>query len=320
MALRYTSAAYRELGGMLRRAREDAGLTSEALARKLGWPLTMISRMENGRRSSTTTDIIQFVVMCGMKRPAAQPLVEFTRMAERKQGYYLSDERIDGPLQSLIFHESSAEHSVIYQPQVIHGLLQTPQYARTLITAINPDADKDWVAGVVRTRMERRRILSLPKPKRFTFYIHEQALRLSTGSDEIMHEQLLHLVLTTALDNVTIRVVPSAGGVRTALSGEFHLMEFHEHRPIVYLDHLGGGGLILDESDYVRSYRDLVPMLADIALDEGESREFAAGLADAYDRGSLRRVRDIVAQKQLQRRIGLKLCGGGVEPPTPIYE
>ena len=42
-------------------------------------------------------------------------------------------------------------------------------------------------------------------------------------------------------------------------------------------------------------------MLADVALDEGQSREFAAELADAYDRGSQRGVQ-IVAQEQLQRR------------------
>jgi hypothetical protein len=295
--------------------------------------------MENGRRASTTTDVIQYLVMCGLKAPQVQPLVEFTRVAERKQGYYLSDKRIDGALQSLIFHESAAEHSIIYEPQVIHGLLQTPQYARAIMTAINPDADEEWIAGVVRTRTERRRILTLPNPARFTFYIHEHALRLQVGSDEILHEQLLHLVLITALDNVTVRIVPKASGARSALSGAFRLMKFQEHPPIVYLDHLGGSGLILEEPDHVRGYQELVPVLADIALDKEQSREFAAELADAYDRGSHQRVPDVLAEEQFQRRVGIELCGGGVaeeqlqrrvgvrlrgswvaDPPTPIYE
>jgi transcriptional regulator with XRE-family HTH domain len=319
MGNRYVSAAYRELGGMLRRVREKAGLTATEVARLLGWPLTTISRMENGRRTSTTTDVIQYVVMCGMRMPDVKPIVEFARLAERKQGYYLSDERIDGSLQSLIFHESSAEHSIIYEPQVIHGLLQTPEYARALITAVNSDFTEEWVAGAVRTRMERRRILYLSA--RFTFYIHEQALRLRVGTNELMHEQLLHLVLTTALDNVTVRIIPSAAGERSAVGGAFRLMEFPEDRPIVYLDYLGGGGLILEDSDYVNNYRALEPTLADIALDEGQSRKFAADLADEYDRGSQRVVADVLAEEQLQRRSGIGLRGGGVvEPPTPIYE
>jgi transcriptional regulator with XRE-family HTH domain len=338
MGVRHTSAAYRELGGMLRRVRERAGLTGEELSRRLGWSPTTVSRMENGRRPSTTTDVIQYAVMCGAHLAEVQPIVDFTRVAEHQEGYYLSDKRIDGSLQSLIFHESSAKHSIIYEPQVIHGLLQTPEYARALVTGINSDADDDWVSGVVRTRMERRRILSLPDPARFTFFLHEHALRLRIGADPIMHEQLLHLVLTAALDNVTLRVVPSAAGERSAVGGAFRLMEFREHRPMVYLEHLSDGGLILDDPAYVRGYRELVPMLADVALDEGQSRVFAAQLADEYDRGSQPGVADVVAEEQLQRwvgnglrgsgvaeeqpqrRVGNELRGGGVEPATPIYQ
>jgi hypothetical protein len=316
MSVRYTSAAYRELGSMLRHVRERAGFTGTELAHRLGWPLNRISRIEHGWRTSTTTDVIQYAVACGMTAPEVWPLVEFTRLAERKQGYHLSDDCIGGSLQSLIFHESSAEHSVIYEPQVLSGLLQTPGYARALITAINADAAEDWISGAVRTRMERRRILSLPEPKRFTFYLDEHALRRRVGSDAIMHEQLLHLVLMAALDNVTVRIVPSVAGERSAFGGAFHLMEFGHHRPIVYLDYLGGSGLILEDSDYVRRYYELVPMLADVALDEGQSREFAAELADVYDRGS----QPDVAQEQLQRRSGIELRGGGVVSPTPIYE
>jgi hypothetical protein len=332
MGIRYASAAYRDLGRMLRRVRETTGMSEGGLARKMGWPLTKISRMENGRRTSSTTDVIQYVVMCGMTLREAEPLLELTRQAERKQGYYLSDERIGGSLQSLIFHESSAEHSIIYEPQVIHGLLQTPAYAHARISTINPDFAQETIVGSIRTRMERRQVLHLPNPARFTFYLHEHALRLQVGTKEVMHEQLLHLVLTAALDNVTVRILPSA----TAFGDAFHLMEFHEHRPIVYLDNLSLAGLVLEDPDYVRSFHKMLPMLADMALDEGESRKYAADLADAYDRGSEQRV---LAQEQLQQRRGNELRGGGVaeeqpqrrggnelrgggvaEPPTPIYE
>jgi hypothetical protein len=240
-------------------------------------------------------------------------------MAEHQEGYYLSDKRIDGSLQSLIFHESSAELSIIYEPQVIHGLLQTPAYARALVTAINSDADEEWLAGVVRTRVERQRILSLPNPARFTFYLHEHAMRLRVGSDQVMHEQLLHLVLTAAMGHVTLRIVPSSEGERSAVSGAFRIMEFREHRPMVYLDDLGGGGLIIDDPVYVRRYGDVARMLTDVALDEGQSREFAAGLADEYDRGSQRGVAGVLAEEQSQRRCRIGLRGGGVEPATPIY-
>jgi transcriptional regulator with XRE-family HTH domain len=318
MGNRYVSAAYRELGRMLRQVREEAGLTATEVARMLGWPLTTISRIENGRRTTSTTDVIQYLAMCGLRMCELDPFVEFTRVAERKQGYYLSDERIGGSLQSLIFHESLAEHSIIYEPHLIHGLLQTPDYARARILSFNSDIAEETVAGGVRTRMERRQVLYLQKPARFTFYIHEQALRLRIGTDEIMHEQLLHLVFTAALDKVTVRIVPSAAG---SFGDAFRLMEFHEYRSIVYLDGLRFGGLILEDPDYVNSYYELMPVLDDVALDEGQSREFAANLADEYDRGSQRGVPDVLEEEQLQQRCGNRLRGGGVaEPPTSIYE
>jgi transcriptional regulator with XRE-family HTH domain len=318
MGNRYASAVYRELGEMLCQVRQRAGITETELARRLGWSLTTISRMENGRRPSTTTDVIQYVVMCGLNRLELQPYVEFTRIAERKQGYYLSDERIDGSLQSLIFHESSAVHSIIYEPFVINGLLQTSEYARARILGLNPAGiAEETVAGAVRTRMERRQVLYLPNPAQFTVYIHEQVLRLRIGTDEVMHEQLLHLVLTAALDHVTVRIVPSTVG---AFSSPFQLMEFREHRPIVYLDDLRFGGLILEEPNYVNSYRELAAMLPEVALDEGQSRQYAAELADAFDRGSQRGAADVLEEEQLQQRCGNKLCGGGVAEPTPIYE
>ena len=333
---RYTSAAYRELGGLLRQEREKAGLRAGELAYKLGWPLTKVSRMEHGQRSSSTTDVIQYLVMCGLTVREVAPLIEFAQMAERRQGYYLSDWRIGGSLQSLIFHESLAEHSIIYEPRLIHGLLQTSAYARARITAVEPDIGEDKVASGIRTRMERRQVLHLPNPSRFTFYLHEHAVRRCMGGSEIMHEQLLHLVLMAGLGHVTVRIVPSPAG---EFGGEFHLMKFREHRPIVYLDNLRLGGLILEDPGHVRSYCELVSRLADVAMDEGESRSFAAHLADVYDRGSRHSVADVVAQEQLQQRdrdelrggglaeeqlqqrIGHGLRGGGVvEPPTAIYE
>jgi transcriptional regulator with XRE-family HTH domain len=318
MGNRYVSAAHRELGRMLRQVREEAGLTATEVARMLGWPLTTISRIENGRRTTSTTDVIQYLAMCGLRMCELDPFVEFTRVAERKQGYYLSDERIGGSLQSLIFHESLAEHSIIYEPHLIHGLLQTPDYARARIVAVEPDIAEETVAGGVRTRMERRQVLYSPHPSRFTFYIHEQALRLRVGTDEVMYEQLLHLVLTAALDNVTVRIVPSAGG---SFGDAFRLMEFREFRPIVYLDGLRFGGLILEDPEYVNSYYEIMPVLDDVALDEGQSRKYAADLADEYDRGSQRGVPDLLAQEQLQQWRGNRLRGGGVaEPPTSIYE
>ena len=303
---------------MLRRVREKAGLSSTELSRRIDWPISKLSRMEHGWRPCTTIDVILYCVICGFSMTQARPYLELVKRAERKQGFYLSDNRIGGSLQTLVFHESSARHSIIYEPHLIHGLLQTPEYARARIAAVENAITDERLAGAARTRMERGQILYLRNPARFTFYLHEQALKFHVGTDQVMHEQLLHLVLTAALDNVSVRILPRKA---SGFGDGFHLMEFDQHRSIVYLDNLRFGGLVLEDSDYVNSYYELVSLLENVALDEGQSREFVAQVAYTYDRGSRRDVPHVLAEEQPQQRRGNELRGGGVvERPTPIYE
>jgi hypothetical protein len=240
--------------------------------------------------------VVHYVVGCGGTLKTIKPYVELTGLAERKQGYWLTDKRMGKSLQSLIFHETSARRSIIYEPQVIPGLLQTADYARAQITAVEPDIAEDELAGAIRTREERQRILNWANPASFTFYVHEQALRLRVGSATTMHEQLLQLVLTAALDNVSLRIVPSAAGEHSLFGGPFQLMETDDHPPVMYLDH-AFGGLILEDRKYLESYYRILPTLTHIALDEGQSRKFAADLADAFDRGSQPDVAHQVAEE-----------------------
>jgi hypothetical protein len=97
-----------------------------------------------------------------------------------------------------------------------------------------------------------------------------------------MHEQLLHMVLTAALGHVTLRIVPA----RSVLGGPFRLFEYAEFSPLLYLDGFLTGMFIEDHDVVGDYYRYLLPELRAVALSEGESREFAATLADEYDRGS----------------------------------
>lgn len=316
MSLQHAPAAYRELGDRLRQMRQKTGMSIRELARRQHWPATMVYRMESGKRDSSTTEVAMFAVRCGVTLKDAEPLLELTRLAGRHQGYWLSDKRLGGSLQSLIFHEAAAESSTSYEPQVIPGLLQTPEYAYARIAAREPDLSPEEVLGAVRTREDRKLVLLRRNPGRFTFYIAEQALRLRVGSTAVMHEQLLHLVLTSGMDHVTARIVPSEAGAQSAFGGPFRCLEYDTNAPVVYLDHVFGG-LILEDKDHVENYRDLVARLADVAMDEGESREFAAELADAHDRGSQRDAAHGMAEEQPQRRIGNGLRGGGVAEEQP---
>lgn len=281
------TACYRELGAELKSRREAAGLTGDQVARATGWHRSKVSRVELGQAEISVVDTIHYLGACKIFAAEAKDLLKLCAEAERGVGYWLNshEEWLEDSLHSLIYHEATASHLIGHEPLVIPGLLQTPDYARVWISRSRGFSAEDIAAGI-RTRMERKQILR--RPARFTFFVHEQALRLQVGTAAVMHDQLLHLVITAALPNVSLRVLPASAAERAVFGGPFRLFEYRDHHPLVYLDG-PRSGLFLEEPGYVADYQQLLPALASVALSEGESRSFAAGLADQYDRGSRRR-------------------------------
>lgn len=103
-----------------------------------------------------------------------------------------------------------------------------------------------------------------------------------------MHDQLLKLVLMAALPHVSLRVLPALAGERGVFGGSFELFEYRDHQPLVYFS-AAWNGVFLEDQDFVADYRRLLPAMASVALDKGESRAFIAKLADALDQRSHRR-------------------------------
>lgn len=54
-----------EYGASLRRLREEAGLTGSQLAASLHWAQSKVSRIETGKQSATTDDVVSWVRAVG---------------------------------------------------------------------------------------------------------------------------------------------------------------------------------------------------------------------------------------------------------------
>ncbi|HEV7647449.1 MAG TPA: helix-turn-helix transcriptional regulator [Actinophytocola sp.] len=281
------TACYRELGAELRKRREAARVTTAMIAEETGWDRSKISRMETGNINISTVDLIFYLGACGLHRwEGREELLEFCNTAAAGLGYWLSPrgEWLEDSLASLIFHESTADRTISYEPFVVPGLLQTSAYARERIALSAAHTSRD-LDEARRIRERRKEILHRPHPAEFVFYVHEQALRTQVGSAQVMHEQMLHVVLMAALRHVTLRIVPAAA--HSILGGPFRLFEHPKHAPLLYLDGFLTGVFVEGHDVVGDYYRHMLPELRAVALGAGESREFAAILADEYDRGSL---------------------------------
>jgi transcriptional regulator with XRE-family HTH domain len=267
----------RELGDGLRQAMEQAGLTGKQAAQMLSWSPSFVSLLLSGKRGASEVDIAAFLGVCRVKGPERDRLLALCREQDNPGWLQQHGSRMPKQLVTLIDHENKAVTISVFEANVVPGLLQTGEYARAVISRIvnvPPDEVDDRVAA----RLARQSLFSRDRPARFAFYLHESVLRTPVGGRAVMAEQLRHLQRMSVRSYLTLRVVPVALGAHAAMTGAFHLMEFAEFKPVVYLES-ETSSLFLEKPEEIQAYRRILGTLADTALGEGQSRELIAVLA-----------------------------------------
>jgi hypothetical protein len=212
----------------LKRARLAAGLSQEALGKRLGYSGELVGKVENRERRPTA----QFADACDTQFPELAGL--FARLvAEAEQAHSIY------PSWFASWVDAEQRASVIrwWEPLLIPGLLQTAEYARALFDtwqAVVPSADTN--ADVV-ARLDRQGILDRPVPPSVWVLIDETVLYRSVGGQKVMHDQLLHVADMSERPRVTVEVLPSDAGAHVGLLGAFAIAGFADDTPgIVYLE------------------------------------------------------------------------------------
>jgi hypothetical protein len=97
----------------------------------------------------------------------------------------------------------------VWSPGIIDGLVQTQDYARTLLSTA-PEATAEIVSARLANRMARqRRVLYRDDPPDAWLVVDEMSLYRRVGSPAIMAEQMRHLSEVARLPHVTLQVLPA---------------------------------------------------------------------------------------------------------------
>ncbi len=139
--------------------------------------------------------------------------------------------------------EEDADTLQSYECLVVPGLLQTPEYALTLLKGDKDAAD---------ARIDRQAILLRddPQPPRLTIVLFEGVLHHQVGTHETMRNQLLHLIESQS-ERVAIQIV--AGQVPPeGADGSFVLATMHDRSEVAYVE-TAARGLTLDEVGDIRT-------------------------------------------------------------------
>jgi hypothetical protein len=159
--------------------------------------------------------------------------------------------------------EQAALQIRAYEPQFVHGLMQTEEYARALLSAGNPHASAEATGRMVALRMRRQELLTREQPPRLWVVMDETVLRWPVGGPDVMRAQIDHLIARNRLPHVTVQLMPFRNGPHPAMrAGAFHLFRFRarELPDIVYLNGLVGA-VYLDKTDDVVVYREALDRL-----------------------------------------------------------
>ncbi|WP_433181659.1 helix-turn-helix domain-containing protein [Actinoallomurus sp. CA-150999] len=248
----------RRLAQQLRSLRDDAGMKSAEVAARLEWAPSKLTRME--RNEGKRYDVNDIALLCeiyGTDDLLREHLMQLARDG-RKKGWWdpyhawLSEE-----LSNYIGLEAEAASVLAFEPLIVPGLLQTPEYARAIIGGGRATAGGEQVDAKVEIRMRRQEALHNDPALRVIAVMDEAALHRRVGSNETMRAQFDHLQKLTRLPNVTLHVIPFEAGVHPSVSGSFNILQFPEptDRDAVYVDLLVGQ-MFLEEPEEVGAYHD----------------------------------------------------------------
>ncbi len=107
---------------------------------------------------------------------------------------------------------------------LVPGLLQTAEYARSILRAGVPALAPRIVEKRVQARIARQRLLFPPAPLVFETVLDESVLHRVVEGPSVMLAQLTRLLELSQLPNITIRVLPYDAGIVPAGVNKFVIL------------------------------------------------------------------------------------------------
>jgi transcriptional regulator with XRE-family HTH domain len=204
-------SARQALANRLQEIRLGAGLTARALSSAAGWHEAKTSRIEHAKQQPSEADLRAWCYVCSAPKLISELIGELRavnsmwldwRRAERTGLTHLNASVRD------IYERTKQYRS--YCQSMIPGLLQTSEYTTAVLASIRDRRQVlvDDVAIAVAERMDRQHILYEGDHK-FAFVLEVAALRYQVGGQDVLIQQLRHLLDVMHLPSVSLGIIPT---------------------------------------------------------------------------------------------------------------
>ncbi len=273
----------RRLGVALRRLRENSGLSTDLVGRRLSWSASKVSRIETARIGVRESDVKRMLKLYKAADHASNELLALAREAA-SPGWWTRYAGLSEDQAAFCALEDEADVALAYEGQLVPGLLQTEDYARLLIEGwaeIVP-VPPSSVERDLEVRLRRQRLLRPPRSLRLSVILDEAVLWHRIGDAAVMRRQLDRLVELAGTPNVELRVLPLDAD-HSATIPAFTLLEFSPSFEVTFpaVVHSESHPLSLGQDETVaHEHRRVFDWLSKRSLDHRESIQMIRWVAD----------------------------------------
>jgi hypothetical protein len=265
------------LGTQLRKLRESRGVSREEAGYSIRASESKISRMELGRVGFKERDVADLLTLYGVEAEQERATVlGLVRDANASSWWHEYGDVLPAWFQNYLGLEEAATEIHSYEVQFVHGLLQTADYARAVITAgcQGQGVSAEDIERRVEVRLKRQDLLTAEHPPRMLAVLDEAALRRPWGGPGLMRGQLDRLLELAELPHVHLQVLALGTAGLAAESGAFSVLGFAEAEltDVVYLEQFTTA-LYVDKPAEVASYRQAMEGLQAESLSPEQTRD-----------------------------------------------
>ncbi|WSB86471.1 helix-turn-helix transcriptional regulator [Streptomyces cellulosae] len=202
------------VGRQLKLRREAVGLRVPEFAVAVGYGEDLVYKIESGKRIPRPEylDTADEVLRAGGLVAAMKEDVRKVRYPKK--------------VRDLAQMEARAVELQLYDPLHIHGLLQTPEYARALLSMRRPAYSAEEVERFASARVARYAIFDRDPAPELGFILEEWTLRRPLGGREVLRTQLEHLLTVAALPTVELQVMPTDRQEHAGVDGGIEVLKF----------------------------------------------------------------------------------------------
>jgi transcriptional regulator with XRE-family HTH domain len=279
-----SDAAYgkrRRLATELRQLRDLRGMTGRELARRIGISQSKISRIEAGTALPSISEVARWAEAVDAPAETRCLLETLTKAAHTEVDTWQAALEGRPHLQDDVRElETTARRTRNFQPHLVPGLLQTPDYAQRVFTMFKERAPETDIPSAVAERMNRQLAL-YEEGKEFEFIITDGALRWRPGPPRLLLAQLDRIAAMSTKDNVSVGIIPLLQVEATdSISNGFVMYEAENASasPLVRIETIHAG-LTVQAADDVKAYEEHWSALSRMARFGDEARAFLAELS-----------------------------------------